>query len=384
MNRTRSTKFKFSEGERVLCFEPDVTKARVLYDAKVLETQVKKDAKGKKSIEYLIHFQGWNSSWDRYVAESFILQDIQEHRLLQKELADAARTILKENRRTTKQRIGALRGADPKFRTDSESSSVEEGDSGTRSSFEEDSPECDNSSEPVDSQDAAANENTIVIFNIPDSIKQLLEEDGIKIKCRKKLLKLPCHVSVTTILDGFLRHYATTLANKNSERTRVSQRTNSTSSNTSSNAGDSATTATQLTLCKEVIDGLRVSFDFLIGSILLYAEERQQYEQIKNKSDLRKDRGHSLVIEHPIMTQDTFQWRVLPDSNNTQNFLPCTMYGVVHLCRLLVKLPEVIQKMQLTEEKRRIVTNFSELLLQYIDKHQTVVSESDYVAATKF
>ena len=153
--------------------------------------------------------QGWNSSWDRYVAESFILQDIQEHRLLQKELADADRTILyenptcsytcrlllntnftnyrKENRRTTKQRIGALRGADPKFRTDSESSSVEEGDSGTRSSFEEDSPECDNSSEPVDSQDAAANENTIVIFNIPDSIKQLLEEDGIKIKCRKKV-----------------------------------------------------------------------------------------------------------------------------------------------------------------------------------------------------
>lgn len=41
-----------------------------------------------------LFFQGWNSSWDRYVAESFILQDTQEHRLLQKELADAARTIL--------------------------------------------------------------------------------------------------------------------------------------------------------------------------------------------------------------------------------------------------------------------------------------------------
>ncbi|XP_046648959.1 male-specific lethal 3 homolog [Daphnia pulicaria] len=383
MNRTRSTKFKFSEGERVLCFEPDVTKARVLYDAKVLETQVKKDAKGKKSIEYLIHFQGWNSSWDRYVAESFILQDIQEHRLLQKELADAARTILKETRRTTKQRIGALRGADPKFRTDSESSSVEEGDSGTRSSFEEDSTECENSSEPIDSQDSAANENTIVVFNIPDSIKQLLEEDGIKIKSRKKLLKLPCHVSVTTVLDGFLRHYASTLTSKNSEKTRVSQRTNSTSSNTSSNAGDSATIATQLTLCKEVIDGLRVSFDFLIGSILLYAEERPQYEQMKNKHDIRINRGPSKVAEHPL-THDNFQWRVLPDSNNIQNFLPCTVYGVVHLCRLLVKLPEVIQKMQLSEEKRRIVTNFSELLLQYIDKHQIHVSESDYVAATKF
>lgn len=28
-------KFKFHRGERVLCFEPDPTKAKVLYDAKV-------------------------------------------------------------------------------------------------------------------------------------------------------------------------------------------------------------------------------------------------------------------------------------------------------------------------------------------------------------
>ncbi|XP_032785317.1 male-specific lethal 3 homolog isoform X2 [Daphnia magna] len=333
MNRRRCNKFKFSEGERVLCFEPDVTKARVLYDAKVLEIQVKKDAKGKKSIEYLIHFQGWNSSWDRYVAESFILQDTQEHRLLQKELADAARTILKENRRTTKQRIGALRGADPKFRTDSESSSVEEGDSGTRSSFEEDSPECDNNSEPVGCQDSGANENIVVTFTVPDSIKQLLEEDGVKIRCRKKWVKLPCHVSVATILDGFLRHYATTVTTKNPEKTRVSQRTNSTSSNTSSNAGDFATTATQLTLCKEFLDGLRVSFDFLVGTLLLYAEERPQYEQIKAKQDARINAG--LNIDHPLV-HDTFQWRVLPDSNKSAfKFLPCTVYGVVHLCRLL-------------------------------------------------
>jgi male-specific lethal 3 len=31
----RGVKFLFSPGEAVLCFEPDPTKARVLYDAKV-------------------------------------------------------------------------------------------------------------------------------------------------------------------------------------------------------------------------------------------------------------------------------------------------------------------------------------------------------------
>lgn len=48
---------KFSEGERVLCYEPDPTKAKVLYDSKVLEVVFNKDAKGRKQIEYLIHFQ---------------------------------------------------------------------------------------------------------------------------------------------------------------------------------------------------------------------------------------------------------------------------------------------------------------------------------------
>lgn len=35
MVSTRGTKYKFAVGERVLCYEPDPTKAKVLYDSKV-------------------------------------------------------------------------------------------------------------------------------------------------------------------------------------------------------------------------------------------------------------------------------------------------------------------------------------------------------------
>uniref|UniRef100_A0A0E9QBS1 MSL3 chromodomain-like domain-containing protein n=1 Tax=Anguilla anguilla TaxID=7936 RepID=A0A0E9QBS1_ANGAN len=35
---SRGMKFKFHKGEKVLCFEPDPTKAKVLYDAKVSRT----------------------------------------------------------------------------------------------------------------------------------------------------------------------------------------------------------------------------------------------------------------------------------------------------------------------------------------------------------
>lgn len=57
MVSTRGVKLKFFDGERVLCYEPDPTKAKVLYDSKVLQVIVNKDQRGRKTVEYLIHFQ---------------------------------------------------------------------------------------------------------------------------------------------------------------------------------------------------------------------------------------------------------------------------------------------------------------------------------------
>lgn len=148
---SKCPKQKFTEGERVLCYEPDSTKTKVLYDSKVsfsiflchiyriilievlevnligyIELQVievveEKDKKGRRSVEYLIHFQGgieqtllhnieitrdyyikinkrlfhqlfiylgWNSSWDRAVQEDFVLKDTDKNRQLQRDLAE--------------------------------------------------------------------------------------------------------------------------------------------------------------------------------------------------------------------------------------------------------------------------------------------------------
>lgn len=38
MVSTRGFKYKFVVGEKVLCYEPDPTKAKVLYDSKVINT----------------------------------------------------------------------------------------------------------------------------------------------------------------------------------------------------------------------------------------------------------------------------------------------------------------------------------------------------------
>lgn len=39
---SRGIKYQFHKGERVLCFEPDPTKAKVLYDAKVMFCDITK------------------------------------------------------------------------------------------------------------------------------------------------------------------------------------------------------------------------------------------------------------------------------------------------------------------------------------------------------
>ena len=65
---------KFAINELVLCYEPDPLKAKMLYDAKVLDVDITKDDKSRKVYEYYIHFQGWNKSWDRWVLESQVLK----------------------------------------------------------------------------------------------------------------------------------------------------------------------------------------------------------------------------------------------------------------------------------------------------------------------
>lgn len=126
----------FNRGERVLCYEPDDSKARVLYASKVTQSQTqkyrlthtthtrhtetsntnakctrrstrvftpknlfssqvlavyeKRNEKNLRYFDYKIHFQGWSSTWDRIVRASCLLKDNEENRKLQRELAEAA------------------------------------------------------------------------------------------------------------------------------------------------------------------------------------------------------------------------------------------------------------------------------------------------------
>ncbi|PSN39620.1 hypothetical protein C0J52_13803 [Blattella germanica] len=307
MVSTRGVKFKFSEGEKVLCYEPDPTKAKVLYDSKlmnqqkpfcqelskqsphilqVLEVIVNKDQRGRKAVEYLIHFQGWNSSWDRCVSEDYVLKDTEENRQLQQDLANKAQLHLgaylyrserKKRHRKLSEKINESLEQKKRRRGGGDRSS-EDGSSNhsQRDAEESEEPEEMTSSEAESSGEA---EEERVPLELSDTLKRVLEEDHDLVTKKNKILKLPADPNVVTILEGYVKNCAVNqlcgIGEKPARRFRYNHY--------QSNKGrDIDRTCRSLNICKEVVDGVRIYFDFTLSDLLLYNQEREQYEQLRN------------------------------------------------------------------------------------------------------
>ncbi|BFZ15060.1 hypothetical protein BsWGS_18099 [Bradybaena similaris] len=260
----RNMRFEYDVGEIVLCFEPDPTKARVLYDAKVVEQRTIKDATGKKKAVYVVHFQGWNSSWDRQVGEHYLLRNTDENRELMRKLTDTARKFCKKNSQR-RRKINtilheAFGGAPPEFDviTDSEESD-DESDSGKktgRAKF---------------GQEKKRQKTSLVEYEIPESLKTQLEDDYFLINKKNKLTRVPAKPCVIDILESFMKTFCVNYVcdpTGGREKTR-----NSSSKHTLKCPPDKC-----VSLCKEFVDSLRVIFDFTLPIILLYAAEQQQFE----------------------------------------------------------------------------------------------------------
>ncbi|XP_015217264.1 MSL complex subunit 3 isoform X1 [Lepisosteus oculatus] len=289
---SRGMKFKFHKGEKVLCFEPDPTKAKVLYDAKVVDVVVGKDERGRKVPEYLIHFNGWNRSWDRWAAEDHVLRDTDENRRLQRKLARKA--VARMRRKGWKKRRCRLPGVDSVLKTLPEDEK-EENDDNSLTSSSEDSDEDDSEdveslkSEESDIEETAEmkeeqethpkkeTEDKAINIEIPEVLKKKLEDDCYYINKRKKLVKLPCQMNIVSILESYVKHFTINAAFSANERSRHHQ------------------TATQMNLnphyvppekneelCKEMVDGLRITFDFTLPMILLYPYEHAQFKKVSS------------------------------------------------------------------------------------------------------
>ncbi|KAK5649908.1 hypothetical protein RI129_000937 [Pyrocoelia pectoralis] len=428
-------KLKFYEGERVLCYEPDPTKAKVLYDSKVLDVVITKDSRGRKNVEYLIHFQGWNSSWDRCVREEYVLKDTPENRQLQKDLAEKSQLQIgaylyrKERKKLNRKTNETI------------AHSSEDGSIGSPRQLDTD--ESSNSSE----EDSSLDDDTFPIELSPD-LKEILENDYDNINNHNKLMKLPAEPNVVTILEMYWKHYATGLFcglnDKPLTRHRIPTKIRS------------EDVQKNLNICKEMLDGLRIYFDFTLKDLLLYDKERNQVETaqavvfsdacvikqelsvkqeledleyahlpnmdadddnynnhdginnhsnnighrtLKRRRGLRSERTSSEVHTNgnldepsynttstsrnsdttPISISKFLSWKLLPEHVILQRPLPPSLlYGATHLLRLFVKLPELLNTCAMAENKLKVLHRHLDSFLDFLNHHKEWYSDRFY------
>uniref|UniRef100_A0A8C5A045 MSL complex subunit 3 n=1 Tax=Gadus morhua TaxID=8049 RepID=A0A8C5A045_GADMO len=288
---SRVIKYRFSRGERVLCFEPDPTKAKVLYDAKVLDVVLaSSDQHGRRVPKYLIHFNGWNSSWDRWTEEDNVLGDCEETRTLQLKLARKAAGRMKRKGWGKGRRQADVKPSlktlpkeedsdDPCLISSSGSSDDDDTDQDSSNSGDTTFSEDLNKMEPQvkqESEDEASVQMDVSI-TIPDVLKKKLEDDCFYVNKRKRLVIVPCQTNVVHILESYVKHFAINRAFLANERYRRSQA-----------AGQPALSPGAVPpeknedLCKEMVDGLRITFDFTLPMILLYPCEQAQFKKVSS------------------------------------------------------------------------------------------------------
>ncbi|KAM3857019.1 MSL complex subunit 3-like [Diretmus argenteus] len=335
---SRGIKYQFHEGEKVLCFEPDPTKAKVLYDAKVVDVVIGTDEHGRRVPKYLIHFNGWNRSWDRLAAEDHVLRDTDENRKLQRKLVrEAAGRMKRKGWRKRRRRLSDAKSPlktppkeddsdDACLISSSESSDDDDSESSNSgsSSFSEDINNM--RVEPETHVKRECEEKIVHIdIDIPDVLKKKLEDDCFYINKRKKLVMVPCQTNVVHILESYVKHFAINKAFLANERHRRHQ-----SPGQNNLSPQQVCPEKNEELCKEMVDGLRITFDFTLPMILLYPCEQAQFKKVISSrlilpandsspcsSHTQRERSPSPLGHNPPTPQSTDSQPALSDISTT-------------------------------------------------------------------
>lgn len=289
MVSTRGPKYKFTEGEKVLCYEPDPTKAKVLYDSKVLGTYETKDKRGRKITQYKIHFQGWSSTWDRKVNSDFVLKDTEENRQLQKDLAEKAQLQLGAYlyRKERKKRARKEDESDSSPKTRHRGSSEDNFSSGSTLEKHEGDflmrDECE--TESCSSSVESFHDDERVLLKVSERLKQYLEYDYEMTVRNGKQHILPARIPVLGILEIFVKQSAVKLVFSASQN--ESSRRRNTNLRPDKKEREFEKIVNTVSILKEVADGLRIYFDFTLADNLLYKEEKEYAISLLSEENLK-------------------------------------------------------------------------------------------------
>lgn len=301
----------------------------LLYEAKVLDSRPV-DPNDKKSVyQYKVHYKGWKNTWDDWVPQDRLRKFNDENRGL-------ARNLKNE---MDMQRRAAAKPAPTSHKkrafgselTGSSARVSEERASvapprGTKRGREYEGIE----------KDEDFLRRPAIKIHIPDTLKSILVDDWEKVTKDQKLVPLPSQTPVSLFLDEY------------HDFEKPKRREGSPDAD----------------ILDEVIAGVREYFNKSLGRLLLYRFERAQWQDIY--SQLNKGTGElsgKQVAE---------------------------VYGVEHLCRLFVSMPDLIahtnMDAQAVARLREELFKMTQYLSKNTDKYLSTEYEHapmDYVESVK-
>jgi len=304
----------FRANDAVMATDTSYTSGGKLYKSVIIRAE-KMDV---GEFKYLIHYNGWKRKYDVWMdgSQLALCSDEEEVEKLQE----------KQNAFNRK-KLGAdtaiTAATDMKIETEggnssSSSSSKKRGKEGAAALLDEDRAIKRNRavlSKNCISEETEEDKAAMASMDLPLSLKRKLVNEWSLIaeKEPKRLLKLPRKKTVKIIIDDYLE-YKMNGKDKEKEKQKSSSSSTTSTTNSSSNIQE----------IKEFCESLMIYFDRSLPVILLYRQEREQYENAAKYMELKSSTSTST-------------------SNDVSKPLqPSEVYGGEHLNRLFVKLSKAL------------------------------------------
>ncbi|RIA85605.1 MRG-domain-containing protein [Glomus cerebriforme] len=257
---SQNKEFHYQQGERILCYH-----GPMIYEAKILEADIKHPKNNTSGPHYLIHYKGWKNTWDEWVAENRVLKFNEANLAKQKNIEES---LNKKGRSTVKKSV--------------QETTAEKGKKRRRDTLTD--------------KDESIKKPKISI-PVPEPLRAILVQDWENIDKSSLFVPLPRKPSVADIIKQY-RAYR----NKK---------------------GDQGTSDG---IANEIIDGVQFYFNKCLGSRLLYATERQQYRAMRNKFD-HLDNSQIYGAEHLLRLFVSFP-QLISNMNLAEDTLDILKYNL--------------------------------------------------------
>ncbi|KAJ9623614.1 Esa1p-associated factor [Taxawa tesnikishii (nom. ined.)] len=280
----------------------------LLYEAKVLESRPVDPNDKKTAYQYRVHYKGWKNTWDDWVPQDRLRKNTEENR----ELANNLKKDMEATRRSTAKPSSTSHKKRP-FGSDLAGSSArgsEERSSvapprGTKRGREY---------EGVEKEDDYLRRPAIKI-HIPDTIKSYLVDDWEKVTKEQRFVSLPSKTPVNMFLDDYAAYEGAKRRSGSAEAD----------------------------ILEEVIAGVKEYFNKSLSRILLYKSERPQFQDIHTQLE----KGHGELAGKQVSD----------------------VYGVEHLCRLFVSMPDLIAHTNMDVQSVNRLREELMRMIQWLSKH---------------